>query len=100
MLCWDRAIVVEVVRRADDLAAELAVGGERWARQLAALEALQLFAPMGHALGLQGLSSQLEDRCFQVGCGAPACSDACTATSPPSHAASVPGNIASLPLAA
>ena len=61
-----RAIVVEVCRRADQLANELAAG-EQWQRQLAALEALQIYAPMGHALGLQALCSGLEDRCFQVG---------------------------------
>lgn len=35
--------------------------------QVAALEALQMYAPMGHALGLSAVASQLEDRCFQVG---------------------------------
>lgn len=57
--------MVEVCRRADQLANELAAG-EQWQRQLAALEALQIYAPMGHALGLQSLCSGLEDRCFQV----------------------------------
>ena len=57
--------MVEVCRRADQLANELAAG-EQWQRQLAALEALQIYAPMGHALGLQALCSGLEDRCFQV----------------------------------
>ena len=31
-----------------------------------ALEALQLYAPMGHAMGLGQLSSSIEDICFQV----------------------------------
>ena len=60
-----RAIVVEVCRRADHLSNSLA-GAEQWQRQLAALEALQIFAPMGHALGLASVSAELEDRCFQV----------------------------------
>ena len=60
--------MVEVCRRADQLANELAAG-EQWQRQLAALEALQIYAPMGHALGLQALCSGLEDCCFQVGFG-------------------------------
>lgn len=61
-----RAIVVEVCRRADDLCNSLG-GAEQWQRQLAALEALQIFAPMGHALGLVSICAELEDRCFQVG---------------------------------
>ncbi len=60
-----RAIVVEVCRRSDDLSNSLA-GAEQWQRQLAALEALQIFAPMGHALGLASVSAELEDRCFQA----------------------------------
>ena len=42
------------------------VGTPQYARQLAALEALQIYAPLGHGLGLQPLCAQLEDRCFQV----------------------------------
>ena len=42
------------------------VGTPLWARQLAALEALQIYAPLGHGLGLRALSSQLEDSSFQV----------------------------------
>lgn len=34
--------------------------------QVLALEALQLYAPMGHALGLDRLSATIEDICFQV----------------------------------
>lgn len=33
---------------------------------MAALEALQIYAPMGHALGMGQLTAQLEDCCFQV----------------------------------
>lgn len=60
-----RAIVVEVCRRANDACSAMA-DSEQWQRQLAALEALQIFAPMGHALGLSAVSAELEDRCFQV----------------------------------
>lgn len=35
-------------------------------QQLLALEALQLFAPLGHALGLGAVSSRVEDLCFKV----------------------------------
>lgn len=31
-----------------------------------ALEALQLYCPMAHALGLSRLSASIEDICFQV----------------------------------
>lgn len=34
--------------------------------QVLALEALQLYAPMGHSLGLGRVSSSIEDICFQV----------------------------------
>lgn len=47
------------------------VGTPLYARQLAALEALQIYAPLGHGLGLRPLCAQLEDRCFQV-CSCPA----------------------------
>lgn len=42
------------------------MGTPQYARQLAALEALQIYAPLGHGLGLRPLCAQLEDRCFQV----------------------------------
>ena len=45
-------------------AAQLAV--PRYERQVAALEALQIYAPMGHALGMLRLTAELEDCCFQV----------------------------------
>ena len=41
-------------------------------RQVVALEALQLYAPMGHALGLGPLSTSIEDICFQASCSADA----------------------------
>lgn len=34
--------------------------------QTCALEALQLYAPMGHAVGLSCVSAAMEDTCFQV----------------------------------
>lgn len=59
-----RAVAVEIVSRAVAMASSdrLPV----WARQIAALEGLQIYAPLGHALGLGTLSSALEDRCFQA----------------------------------
>jgi len=59
-----RAIVVELVARLVDMGTPL--GTPLYARQLAALEALQIYAPLGHGLGLRALCAQLEDRCFQV----------------------------------
>lgn len=38
-------------------------------QQLVALEALQVFAPLGHALGMGSVSSQMEDAALQVGGG-------------------------------
>lgn len=35
------------------------------ARQVAALEALQLYGPLGHALGMGPVAAELEDLCFQ-----------------------------------
>jgi (p)ppGpp synthase/HD superfamily hydrolase len=35
-------------------------------QQLVALEALQVFAPLAHALGLGALGAQMEDAAFQV----------------------------------
>ena len=35
------------------------------ARQIAALEALQLYGPLGHALGMGPVAAELEDACFQ-----------------------------------
>lgn len=61
-----RAVVVEVVARLDGMRGAEAAGQPLYARQLAALEALQVYAPMGHALGLAALSAELEDCCFQA----------------------------------
>ncbi|KAL0049608.1 hypothetical protein WJX82_005847 [Trebouxia sp. C0006] len=58
-----RAIVVELVARLVGMGTLL--GTPLYARQLAALEALQIYAPLGHGLGLRALCAQLEDRCFQ-----------------------------------
>ncbi|KAL0024788.1 hypothetical protein WJX79_007329 [Trebouxia sp. C0005] len=58
-----RAIVVELVARLVGMGTRL--GTPLYARQLAALEALQIYAPLGHGLGLRALCAQLEDRCFQ-----------------------------------
>lgn len=38
-------------------------------QQLVALEALQIFAPLAHALGLGALAAEMEDTAFQVGAG-------------------------------
>ena len=35
------------------------------ARQIAALESLQLYGPLGHALGMGPVAAELEDACFQ-----------------------------------
>ncbi len=59
-----RAVVVEVVSRA--VAMNTADRQPVWARQMAALEGLQIYAPLGHALGLGVVSCELEDKCFQV----------------------------------
>jgi (p)ppGpp synthase/HD superfamily hydrolase len=61
-----RATVVEVVARLDLLCSP---DQPSYEQQVSALEALQMYAPMGHALGLGRVAQQLEDRCFQVGAG-------------------------------
>ena len=63
-----RAVVVEVVARLDGLRAAATRREPLYAQQLMALEALQVYAPMGHALGLDAVSAELEDCCFQVPC--------------------------------
>ena len=63
-----RAVVVEVVARLNRLHAAAARREPLYERQLLALEALQVYAPMGHALGLDAASAELEDCCFQVPC--------------------------------
>ena len=64
-----RATVVEVVARAMHLEHPAAAAQPQWARQMAALEALQIYSPLGHALGLRSISAAMEDRCFQVNPG-------------------------------
>jgi ppGpp synthetase/RelA/SpoT-type nucleotidyltranferase len=60
-----RAAMVEVAARA----AALLDGGARAApaaaRAVASLEALQIFAPLGHALGMGGLANEMEDAAFR-----------------------------------
>ncbi len=60
-----RATAIEIVARWVNLQhlARLPV----YEQQLVALEVLQVFAPLGHALGLGPISAQMEDMCFQVG---------------------------------
>ena len=60
--------MVEVVARLDGLRAAAARREPLYVQQLMALEALQVYAPMGHALGLDAASAELEDCCFQVPC--------------------------------
>ena len=57
-----------MVARLDGLAAVGSPGSAvpRHAAQGAALEALQIFAPLGHALGMGRVAAELEDRCFQL----------------------------------
>lgn len=62
-----RATVVEVVARAMHLQDSYRDSQPQWARQMAALEALQIYAPLGHALGLRSISAAMEDQCFKVG---------------------------------
>lgn len=62
-----RATAVEVVSRLHALEQGCSSGGSHSADcQVLALEALQLFAPMGHALGMSSVSSRLEDLCFGI----------------------------------
>jgi (p)ppGpp synthase/HD superfamily hydrolase len=59
-----RAIVVEMVVRLETIqhVEELPL----YARQIQALECLQIYAPMGHAVGVGSLAGKLEDLCFKV----------------------------------
>ncbi|KAL4856897.1 putative GTP diphosphokinase CRSH1 [Chlorella vulgaris] len=59
-----RATTVEVVSRLDVLTSPDSLPS--YEQQVCALEALQMYAPMGHALGLSAVAAQLEDRCFQI----------------------------------
>lgn len=59
-----RASVVEVVSRWNELRH---MGGlPKHEQQSIAIVALQVHAPLGHALGLGPISAALEDLCFQV----------------------------------
>lgn len=60
-----RAIVVEMVVRLE--AVERIEELPLYARQICALECLQIYAPMGHAVGVGSLAGRLEDLCFKVG---------------------------------
>lgn len=64
-----RSTAVEVVARLHSLQrrADVSCGNTADADlQVAALEALQIYAPLGHALGLGSIVTRLEDLCFQV----------------------------------
>ncbi len=60
-----RANAVEVICRWDELQ-HMAPLLPVYQRQLLALEALQVYAPLGHALGLGPVCAGMEDLCFQV----------------------------------
>ncbi|GAB4822361.1 hypothetical protein N2152v2_009407 [Parachlorella kessleri] len=67
----ERATAVEIVCRLEGLACLAASTGEgagtpRYERQVAALEALQIYVPLAHALGMGRLTAELEDACFQL----------------------------------
>lgn len=59
-----RATVIEVVSRWVNLQHldQLPV----YEKQLVALEALQIYAPLGHAVGVGPISAQMEDESFKV----------------------------------
>lgn len=59
-----RATVVEVMSRWDALCHMHHMPG--YEQQLLALEALQIYAPLGYALGIGPISAQMEDLCFKV----------------------------------
>ena len=63
-----RATAVEVVSRLHALHRAARTPGVHAAAEgpVLALEALQIYAPMGHALGLGGVSAELEDLCFRT----------------------------------
>jgi hypothetical protein len=84
-----RATAVEVVARLDALTTPGALPS--YEQQVAALEALQMYAPMGHALGLSAVAAQLEDRCFQVGGWVGGWVGGCCSRSLPAWDACLPG---------
>ena len=59
-----RANVLEVVNRWDEL--QHMAGLPLYEQQLVALECLQIYAPLGHALGLGTISALMEDTCFKA----------------------------------
>jgi GTP pyrophosphokinase len=61
-----RATAVEVVARAGALVGAACLAAPVHERQAAALEGLQIYAPLGHALGMGRVSARLEDACFQA----------------------------------
>lgn len=61
-----RATATEVVARLHSLRGAADSGAAPAELQIAALEALQIYSPMGHALGLGAVSAELEEVCFQI----------------------------------
>ena len=59
-----RATVVEVLARANGLAQLGSM--THYKRQLTAIEALQIYVPLAHALGMAATAAEMEDRCFKV----------------------------------
>mmetsp|Transcript_30964 Transcript_30964/g.68597 ORF Transcript_30964/g.68597 Transcript_30964/m.68597 type:complete len:668 (+) Transcript_30964:195-2198(+) len=59
-----RANVVEVISRWDELQHMSTL--PYYEQQIIALEALQVYAPLGHALGIGAISARIEDLCFKV----------------------------------
>lgn len=61
-----KATAVEVAARLHSLRTATEGNTPSHDLHVAALEALQIYAPMGHALGMGVVSAELEDRCFRV----------------------------------
>jgi len=59
-----RAIAVETVARVEQMNRSSEV--PLYQQQLLALECLQIYAPLGHAIGVGSLAGKLEDMCFKV----------------------------------
>ena len=59
-----RATVVEVLARANGLAQLGSM--THYKRQLTAIEALQIYVPLAHALGMAATAAEMEDRCFKA----------------------------------
>ena len=56
--------MVEVLARANGLAQLGSM--THYKRQLTAIEALQIYVPLAHALGMAATAAEMEDRCFKV----------------------------------